>query len=109
METFEVEITETLQNVITVKAKSEDEAMDIVYMQYKKGIIELDDSNYVDTDITIFLYSENHKELFENENFKEFILKNAELSLVNMSVEELTKLAFGDISYAKKMFYENQE
>lgn len=104
MKTYEIEITETLQRVVKVEANSEDEAYNIVSQKYKNEEIVLDDSDFVDNEITHYLYSENKRELYENENFKDFVLKNAESILTNMSIEELTKLAFGDIVSAKKKF-----
>lgn len=42
MEDFEIEVEEIFQRVVTVKANSLEEAIEIVQKQYDKGEIELD-------------------------------------------------------------------
>jgi len=54
MKKYKVEITETLQTIITVEANSEDEAIDIVHQKYRDEEIVLDSSNYIDTDFSIY-------------------------------------------------------
>lgn len=54
MKEYKVEITETLQTIITIEANSEDEAIDIVQQKYKDEEIVLDSSNYIDTDFSIY-------------------------------------------------------
>ena len=51
---FEVEIEETLQRVIKVKATNEDEAIDIVTKRYKNEEIVLDSDDFMDYDIHLF-------------------------------------------------------
>jgi|SRR5690606_12819700 len=104
MKIFQLEITETLQRIVEVKAKSEDEALKIVSEKYKNEQIVLDSSDFLNKEINFYLYSKNYEKLYENEKFKYFVLKEAESIITHMSIEELTKLAFGDISFAKKEF-----
>lgn len=104
MKTFEIEITETLQRVVEVEANSENEAYNLVIQQYKNEEIILDNSDLVSKEINHYLFSESGNKLYENNKFKEFVLKNAESILNHMSIEELTKLAFGDIVNAKNEF-----
>lgn len=104
MKTFEIEITETLQRIIEIEAKSEDEAYQTVLKKYKNEEIILDDSDFINKEINSYLYSEKHDELYNNQEFKNFVLREAEKTLTHMSIEELTKLAFGDISNAKNIF-----
>ncbi len=108
MKTFEIEITETLQRVVKVKANSENEAYSIVKQQYINEEIVLDDSDLLNNEINHYLYSKNQDYLYENEDFKNFVLKNSESMITHMSIEELTKLAFGDIENAKNEYYKQQ-
>ena len=50
MKTFEIEIKETLSQIIEVKANSEYEAFAIVKQMYRDEKIVLDSSDYVDTE-----------------------------------------------------------
>lgn len=104
MKTFEIEIKETLQRVIEVEAESEEEACKIVSDKYNNEEIILDDSDFVDKEISSYLYSEKYLYLFKNYDFKKFILKESKIILNSLSIEELTKLAFGDIINAKEKF-----
>lgn len=49
-----VEITEILQKQIEVEVDNEEEAIRLVKSQYYKGNIILDETNYIDTEISIF-------------------------------------------------------
>lgn len=53
MKTYTVEITETLQKQIKVKANSESEAIDIVQEQYDNEDIVLYSEDFVDVNIDI--------------------------------------------------------
>ena len=50
---YQVEITETLQKTIEVEAKSENEAISKVKEQYYSGEIELDSSDFIETEFEI--------------------------------------------------------
>lgn len=50
---FKVRVEETLSQIVTVKASSEQEALDLVEQKYKDEKIVLDDTNYVGYDINI--------------------------------------------------------
>lgn len=54
MKTFKIEITETLQRVVEVKANTEEDAYQTVREKYRNEEIVLDDSDFVDTEIKIF-------------------------------------------------------
>ena len=59
MNTYEVEIQETLARIVTVEASSPDEAVRKVRADYKAGEILLDSSDYIDTDIDLYVSNEN--------------------------------------------------
>ena len=48
---YQVEVTETISRVITIKAISQDEAWQKVSDMYKNGKIVLDYNDYIDTQI----------------------------------------------------------
>lgn len=52
---FKIEVTETLQRIITVEAKSFNEAFLKVTQQYKNGEIILDAEDFVGVDIEEFI------------------------------------------------------
>jgi len=52
--TFEVQITETLTEIIPVEAQSEAEAIQIVKTKYRNEDIILDDGNYSETNFEIY-------------------------------------------------------
>lgn len=100
MKTFEIEIKEVLSKTIKIKANSMNEAIVEVDKLYKNEEIVLDYTNHLSTDIDL-------KELgdFEKNNqFMSFILKNAEDMLSNLSIEELAKIGFGDLTRAINNF-----
>lgn len=104
MKIFEIEITETLQLVQEVKANNYDEAHQIISDKYKNEEIVLTSDEYTDTEISPYLYSTSYAVQIENIEFKNYILKNAEKALLNLSTEELIKLSFGDIENAINSF-----
>ena len=53
MKTYAVEITETLQRIVYIDAKSAEEAKDKVEEQYYNEKIVLDSSDYQDTKIEV--------------------------------------------------------
>lgn len=50
---YQVEITETLQRTVEVEAESESEAISKVKEQYNNNEIELDSSDFIDTEFEI--------------------------------------------------------
>jgi len=104
MKTFEIEITETLQVVKEVEANNYDEAYRVINDKYKNEEIVLASDEYVDTEISPYIYSTSYATEIENIKFKNFILKNAEKMLLEMSTEELIKLSFGDVENAINSF-----
>ena len=52
------------------------------------------------TDIKPFMDSIHYSAQIYNSEFKDFILKNAEKMLSELSVEELIEISFGDIENA---------
>ena len=51
---FQVEITETLQRIVSIEAESENAAYLAVKEMYRNEEIVLDDSDYIDTEIEVF-------------------------------------------------------
>ena len=51
---YQVEITETLQKIIEVEADNEQDAIEQVKSDYYACDIILDDTAYIDTEITIY-------------------------------------------------------
>jgi hypothetical protein len=50
---YNVEITETLQRILSINVESEDEAYDIAKRMYRKCEVVLDSSDFIDTEICI--------------------------------------------------------
>jgi len=53
MTKFRVEITETLSRTIETEAESEDDAVEKVRQMYRNCDIILDDSDYIETEISV--------------------------------------------------------
>lgn len=53
METFRIEIKETLSRIIEIEANSEEEAFSLVRNQYHNEVIVLDADDYIDTEFLI--------------------------------------------------------
>lgn len=51
MKIYNIEITETLQRVIKIKAESLDDAITKAHNQYNNGEVVLDSNYYIDTNI----------------------------------------------------------
>ena len=65
---YEIEIVETLQRIVKVKADSYDEALDIVTKKYKNEEIILDENDFVGADFSE--YKDKNFEQQENKNKK---------------------------------------
>lgn len=71
---YEIEIVETLQRVVKVKADSYDEALDIVTEKYKNEEIILDENDFVGADFSEYKdknFKQQENEKRENKNKKE--------------------------------------
>jgi uncharacterized membrane protein len=55
MKTYSIEIQEFLSKIVEVEANSEDEAISIVRKMYRNEEIVLDASDYVTTEIDIYI------------------------------------------------------
>ena len=62
--TYQVEITETLQKIISVDADCEDSAIRRVREMYHNEDVVLDYTNHVDTDISILKTKMSREEMF---------------------------------------------
>jgi DpnD/PcfM-like protein len=100
MKSFEIEITELLQRIIEVKANSGEEARKIVERKYRNEEIVLGNSDQIQSNIDNYLYSNNYQEIYNDPEFKEFIIKETNDILIHLSIEEQVKLAFGGIEDA---------
>ena len=100
MKKFEIEVTETLQKVVSIKSESIQKACEVVKLKYNQAELVLEDSDFVDKDIKPYLYSTRYNEFYNCDKFKEFIALKAVNKLNKMPVEELVKLAFGDVERA---------
>jgi len=98
MEKYNIEIKETLTREISIEASSIDEAISSAELLYNNEEIVLDYSDHNSTDIDI----SNLTPFSDNPDFLTFVLLKAEKSLVNLSIEELAKIGFGDLSDAIK-------
>lgn len=54
MGTFEIEVTEILSRIVEIEAQDEDEAVSLVYNQYRDGEIVLTADDFKDVSIDIF-------------------------------------------------------
>ena len=100
MKTFEIEIKETLSKVIEVKSNSLEEALVKAKESYDSEKIILDYSDHINTEIDIA----NLSDIENDTDFGNFVLKNAEKMIVNLSQEELVRLAFGSLLNAKEEY-----
>jgi hypothetical protein len=100
METFQIEIKETLSTVINVNANSETEAISKIEALYtnEKIILDYDDHQSTDFDLKGLEKFEN------NADFSNFVLKNAEQMISSLSIEELAKIGFGSLINAKNNY-----
>lgn len=107
---FKIEIVEILQRVVEIEAESVDTAIETITQKYKSEEIVLDWNDFIETNIDIFVDYELFQNYVRNIEFRDFVLNRAESMLVHLSVEELSKLAFGNYISAilnYKNSYEN--
>lgn len=105
MKSHQIEITETLQTVVTIKANELNQALEVVNQMYKNEEIVLNENEHVETLIEPYLYSDNYLSTIENPDFKVFMIAKA-IEKVNQKLytEELVKFVFGDIQKAMNSF-----
>lgn len=100
MKTYTIEISETLKRVIKIDSDSIKNALIIANEKYSEEEIVLGENDF--ETLSIDVIEENLIE--ENPDFANFVLKNAEDMIVNLSIEELAKIGFGDYFEAIKQF-----
>lgn len=100
MKIFSIEISETLKRVIKVNADSIKNALVIANEKYNNEKVVLDENDFKTLSIDVV----EEQLIKQNPDFVNFVLKNAEDMMVNLSVEELAKIGFGDYFEAIKQF-----
>ena len=100
MKTYSIEISEILKRVIKINADSIKNALIIANEKYSKEEIVLSENDFETFSIDVV---EEHL-IEQNLDFSNFVLKNAEDMIVNLSIEELAKIGFGDYFEAIKQF-----
>jgi DpnD/PcfM-like protein len=100
MKTYTIEISETLKRIIKINSDSIKNALIIANEKYSKEEIVLGENDF--ETLSIDVIEENLIE--ENPDFANFVLKNAEDMIANLSIEELAKIGFGDYFEAIKQF-----
>ena len=98
MKTYTIEISETLKRIIKINSDSIKNALIIANEKYSKEEIVLGENDF--ETLSIDVIEENLIE--ENPDFANFVLKNAEDMIANLSIEELAKIGFGDYFEAIK-------
>ncbi len=93
---FKIEIVEILQRVVEIEDESVDTAIEDITQKYKSEEIVLDWNDFIETNIDIFVDDELFQDYVKNIKFRDFVLNRAESMLVHLSIEELSKLAFGN-------------
>jgi hypothetical protein len=93
---FKIEIIEISQRVIKVEAETVDIAIENITKKYRLEEIVLDCNDFIETNIDIFVDDELFQNIVRNIDFRNFVLNRAESMLIHLSVEELSKLAFGN-------------
>ncbi len=96
METFKIEVKETLSRTVEIKASNVSKAFEKVNQLYKSEKIVLDYNDHCGTDIDI----KDLTVFTNNDSFSNFVLKTAEGMIANLSVEELAKIGFGSLNDA---------
>ena len=100
METFKIEVKETLSKLIEVEANSVDEAIALVENLYNSEKIVLSANEHQCTDIDL----SNLEIMGNNVEFSNFVLRKVEKMMSNLSIEELSKIGFGNYSQAFDQF-----
>ncbi len=100
MKTYSIEFSETLKRVIKINSDSIKNALIIASEMYKSEEVVLDENDFETISIDVI----EEYSIEKNIDFANFILKNAEDMIANLSIEELAKIGFGDYSEAIKQF-----
>ena len=100
MKTYSIEIVETLKRVIKINSHSIKNALIIANEKYKKEEVVLGENDFETLSIDVV---DEHL-IEQNLDFANFVLKNAEAMIANLSIEELAKIGFGDYFEAIKQF-----
>jgi|ERR1017187_2760674 hypothetical protein len=100
MKTFEIEIKETLSRVVKIESESLEEATAKAKMKYDDEEIVLDYNDLINTEIDLTSFYQ----LKSTNEFSDFILRNAEKMITNLSLEELAKIGFGSLINAKEEY-----
>lgn len=101
MNKIKIEVKEILSRVIEVESETITDAMEAVQKLYKEEEIVLDSEDFAENSFDI----KDLNELEGNQRFHNYVLSNAEKMISHLSVEELAKIAFGDLISAKEKFY----
>jgi DpnD/PcfM-like protein len=100
MKTYSIEISEVLKRVIKVNSDSIRNALIIANEKYNNEEVVLGENDF--KTLSIDVIEEDSME--KNPDFANFVLKNAEDTIANFSIEELAKIGFGDYFEAIKQF-----
>jgi hypothetical protein len=100
MKTYSIEISETLKKVIIINANSIENALIIANEKYSKEEVVLSENDFETLSIDVV----EERSIEKNLDFANFVLKNAEDMIANLSIEELAKIGFGDYFEAIKQF-----
>lgn len=104
MNEYIIEVKEVLTRNINVNADNTSDAIKKAFELYEDETIVLDYSDLKETLIDLKNYQDDEI----NESFNNFILNSAERMLANLSLEELSLIAFGSLSEAKYQYKKNQ-
>lgn len=100
MNTYSIEIKETLSKVIKVKSDSIKNALTIANKKYDNEEIVLDEGDIKSLSIDVTEQST----IENNPDFMDFVLVKAEEMIVHLSIDELAKIGFGDYFEAIRQF-----
>lgn len=106
---FNFEITEILQRIVEIEAEDVEIAIELIEQKYKSDKIVLDWNDFIETNIDILADDKLFQNYVNDIEFRDFVLKRAESMLVHLSVEELSKLAFGGYVYAIENYKKSNE
>lgn len=106
--TYKIEILEKLARTVEINADSHSAALQDAIGFYKDEEIILDSSDHTTTDFDISEDDEEFQKMLNDEEFSDFILKSADKMIVNLSKQEMAKLAFGSLLNAKEAFENSQ-
>jgi CRISPR/Cas system-associated endonuclease Cas1 len=96
MNTYSIEIKETLSKVIKVESDTIKNALIIANKKYDNQEIVLDEGNLESLYIDVI----GETSMEENLDFVNFVLSKAEEMISHLSIEELAKIGFGEYSQA---------